>query len=91
MTDIPHFIPDPESPLNCGILRVAPSRPAGMCPSPTPCQSIYVGDPSVMAALITDPDWVALEVAAATYVDGSRGLSYGSYYLYVTSRALRGK
>ncbi|KAK4116023.1 hypothetical protein N656DRAFT_774210 [Canariomyces notabilis] len=51
----------------------------------------YVGDPSAMAALITDPDWAAFEVAAAAYVDGSRGRSYGSYYLHVPSRALRGQ
>ncbi|KAK4642919.1 hypothetical protein QC761_401625 [Podospora bellae-mahoneyi] len=33
----------------------------------------YVSDPSVLGALTTDPAWIALEIAAAGYVDGSRG------------------
>lgn len=33
----------------------------------------YVRDPSIVGALTTDPDWLALEAAAAPYVDASRG------------------
>lgn len=68
--EIPREAPDADTEA---VIAAGAIPPGWTVPQYDSISTYYVSNPSVLGALTTDPAWIALEIAAAGYVDGSRG------------------